>query len=94
MRKVININKGWLFSKDCSLDKKVLPLENYENIDLPHTWNATDGQDGGADYYRGTCLYFLYNVYILCRSKNTSKMWGRRCSWLFNRIKNTILYRK
>ena len=58
MRKVININKGWLFSKDCSLDKKVLPLENYENIDLPHTWNATDGQDGGADYYRGTCLYF------------------------------------
>ena len=58
MRKVININKGWLFSKECSLDKKVLPLENYENIDLPHTWNATDGQDGGADYYRGTCLYF------------------------------------
>ena len=26
-------------------------------VDLPHTWNATDGQDGGNDYYRGTCTY-------------------------------------
>ena len=24
---------------------------------LPHTWNAKDGQDGGNDYYRGTCWY-------------------------------------
>ena len=24
---------------------------------MPHTWNATDGQDGGNDYYRGTCIY-------------------------------------
>ena len=26
-------------------------------VTLPHTWNAKDGQDGGNDYYRGTCLY-------------------------------------
>lgn len=26
-------------------------------INLPHTWNALDGQDGGNDYYRGTCCY-------------------------------------
>lgn len=24
---------------------------------LPHTWNALDGQDGGADYWRGNCRY-------------------------------------
>ena len=24
---------------------------------LPHSWNATDGQDGGNDYFRGTCSY-------------------------------------
>lgn len=24
---------------------------------LPHTWNGTDGQDGGDDYYRGTGCY-------------------------------------
>jgi len=26
-------------------------------LDLPHTWNALDGQDGGNNYYRGTCIY-------------------------------------
>ena len=26
-------------------------------VDLPHTWNALDGQDGGNDYFRGTCVY-------------------------------------
>ena len=27
------------------------------SVDLPHTWNAQDGQDGGNDYWRGTCTY-------------------------------------
>ena len=26
-------------------------------VNLPHTWNALDGQDGGNDYRRGTCTY-------------------------------------
>ena len=26
-------------------------------VTVPHTWNAFDGQDGGADYYRGCCIY-------------------------------------
>jgi len=26
-------------------------------VALPHTWNAKDGQDGGDDYRRGTCVY-------------------------------------
>ena len=26
-------------------------------LNLPHTWNALDGQDGGNDYWRGTCTY-------------------------------------
>ena len=28
-----------------------------QTVDLPHTWNGTDGQDGGDDYKRGTCYY-------------------------------------
>ena len=28
-----------------------------QNVDIPHTWNAIDGQDGGNDYRRGTCTY-------------------------------------
>lgn len=30
---------------------------NTNQINLPHTWNAIDGQDGGNDYYRGSCKY-------------------------------------
>ena len=26
-------------------------------VELPHTWNARDGQDGGNDYWRGCCTY-------------------------------------
>ena len=26
-------------------------------VTLPHTWNNIDGQDGGNDYWRGTCTY-------------------------------------
>ena len=26
-------------------------------VNIPHTWNAIDGQDGGNDYRRGTCAY-------------------------------------
>ena len=47
MRNIININKSWNFIK-----------ENERNtVDLPHTWNGIDGQDGGNDYYRGICTY-------------------------------------
>ncbi len=48
MRFVENINSGWTFSKDNS---------NFENVNLPHTWNNLDGQDGGADYLRQKCYY-------------------------------------
>ena len=29
----------------------------FETVALPHTWNALDGQDGGADYWRGIGTY-------------------------------------
>ena len=31
--------------------------EAFEAVALPHTWNAFDGQDGGADYWRGIGTY-------------------------------------
>ena len=31
--------------------------EQGERVNLPHTWNGIDGQDGGNDYFRGTCCY-------------------------------------
>ncbi len=56
MRKVINFNENWLFSK--SQTTAPLSLEGeWEKLNLPHTYNGTDGQDGGNDYYRGKCFY-------------------------------------
>ena len=56
MRTIKNINENWLFVKNSSVTD-VIP-EECEKISLPHTWNAVDGQDGGNDYFRGSCVYF------------------------------------
>ena len=56
MRTIMNINKDWLFVKDMHEAPASLPATG-EHIDLPHTWNGKDGQDGGNDYFRGTCCY-------------------------------------
>ncbi len=56
MRKTIGYNQGWRFAKDVSEVPKTLP-DGWEKVNLPHTWNAEDGQDGGNDYFRGSCCY-------------------------------------
>ena len=53
MRKIINLNENWLFVKDTT----DINADNGTVLNLPHTWNAEDGFDGGNDYFRGTCLY-------------------------------------
>ena len=53
MRKIINVNENWIFIKDTT----DITRRDGETLSLPHTWNATDGQDGGNDYFRGSCLY-------------------------------------
>ena len=55
-----NINASWQFTKDAitvAEGYSVLTQGNWEALDLPHTWNGKDGQDGGNDYHRGTCYY-------------------------------------
>ncbi len=56
MRTIVNLNDGWKFWKDHSKIPAALG-EDWESVSLPHTWNAIDGQDGGNDYFRGTCCY-------------------------------------
>lgn len=54
MRSILNLNADWQFAKTA-----VIPncLPQWKTVDLPHTWNAQDGQDGGNDYWRGTAMY-------------------------------------
>ena len=51
MRNRISLNKDWLFSKETPESGQG------ESVNIPHCWNSLDGQDGGNDYYRGTCYY-------------------------------------
>ncbi len=56
MRNIVNINQNWLFSKEAA----AVPTElcaDWEAVNVPHCWNAVDGQDGGNDYWRGTAYY-------------------------------------
>ena len=56
MRNIVNFNRKWAFAKGVStVPTEICPEWNWVN--LPHSWNAIDGQDGGNDYYRGTAVY-------------------------------------
>lgn len=56
MRQTYKINDDWIFIKE-NVGMEAAMTAVGEHISLPHTWNAEDGQDGGNDYYRGTCWY-------------------------------------
>ncbi|MCR5546422.1 MAG: glycoside hydrolase family 2 protein [Lachnospiraceae bacterium] len=48
------MQKRYKFNKDWSFE---LENGNSQHIDLPHTWNNIDGQDGGDDYRRTEAKY-------------------------------------
>lgn len=48
MKRRIKLVDGWQFTG---------PKGDTSPVSLPHTWNNIDGQDGGNDYWRGTCTY-------------------------------------
>lgn len=53
----ILLNDNWLFIKNKNpLCSKELVQEG-QLVTLPHTWNATDGQGGSEQYFRGQCWY-------------------------------------
>lgn len=49
MRKILNLNSNWKFTKDLTSGK-------WENVNIPHTWNSVDGYSGN-EYYKGACWY-------------------------------------
>ncbi|MCM8710051.1 glycoside hydrolase family 2 protein [Clostridium sp. SYSU_GA19001] len=58
MRKLININNSWKFIKQDEVKaiEKNYNDENWEVVNIPHTWNAIDGANG-FNYYKGACWY-------------------------------------
>jgi beta-galactosidase len=71
MRKVININDKWKFVKQDEVQaiNNYYDDENWEAINLPHTWNAIDGANG-SDFYKGACWYRkVFTVDTLAKGK-------------------------
>lgn len=66
-----SIDSAWLFKKIGKSENEILSEvcvnckeEDYETVDIPHTWNLEDGADGwkktdedGNSYYRGNGIY-------------------------------------
>ncbi len=57
MREYVDLSGKWSFTKRKyeSLPDTIEP--EWDIVNLPHTWNAIDGTDGGNDYFRGKCIY-------------------------------------
>ena len=58
-RQTYNINSDWKFRKGTVSGAQAVDFDDsrWEDVTLPHTWNALDGQDGGNNYYRGESWY-------------------------------------
>lgn len=55
MRSIVNIDRKWAFRKNGGTPE-TFPVE-WDIVNLPHSWNNIDGQDGDNDYWRGTGVY-------------------------------------
>ena len=53
------LNEGWRFIRSDveGAQQSAFDDAKWESINLPHTWNNLDGQDGGTNYYRGPGWY-------------------------------------
>ncbi len=56
MRQIVNLNAKWAFTKMADTLPETVPT-NWDFVNLPHCWNAIDGQDGDNDYYRDKGYY-------------------------------------
>ncbi|HEY0946740.1 MAG TPA: glycoside hydrolase family 2 TIM barrel-domain containing protein [Opitutaceae bacterium] len=56
-RPELALAEEWRFQLGGEVDAREVATGAWTRISLPHTWNARDGADGGADYARGAGWY-------------------------------------
>jgi beta-galactosidase len=58
VRTIRSLDDGWQFVRaDLGREAALAGDGRWEEVTLPHTWNAEDGFSGGNDYHRGGCWY-------------------------------------
>ncbi|MFF7335040.1 glycoside hydrolase family 2 TIM barrel-domain containing protein [Streptomyces sp. NPDC008150] len=55
----LDLNSGWRFHRGDITGAQAPAYDDsaWSTLDVPHTWNAQDGADGGGNYYRGVGWY-------------------------------------
>ncbi|HUJ10369.1 MAG TPA: beta-galactosidase [Verrucomicrobiae bacterium] len=55
----MDLNSDWKFIRQDLRAAEAVAFDDsqWQAVQLPHTWNNIDGQDGGDDYYRGVGWY-------------------------------------
>jgi beta-galactosidase len=55
----VNLDESWRFIRADAAGAQEPGFDDasWESINIPHTWNNLDGQDGGTNYYRGIGWY-------------------------------------
>lgn len=72
MREIISLNQRWRFvEKNVSLEEA--RTHEGEIVNVPHTWNAFDGQDGGGDYVRAK--YWYIRAFEAPKLEKGQKLW-------------------
>lgn len=56
MSERIRLDSKWQFAYGCE-NIEDAQQSAFQEIEMPHTWNDLDGQDGGGDYRRGKGWY-------------------------------------
>lgn len=59
LRTRLDLNSGWRFHKGDVAGAEAPGFDDsgWGAVNVPHTWNAIDGADGGGNYYRGIGWY-------------------------------------
>jgi beta-galactosidase len=55
----VSLNADWRFCREDIVGAEQIVFDDvaWERVDLPHTWNNQDGQNGGGNYHRGIGWY-------------------------------------
>ncbi len=61
-RRILCLDRGWRFALGDPAGAEAPGFDDsgWAIVDLPHTWNDRDGQDGGNDYHRGVGWYRIH----------------------------------
>jgi beta-galactosidase len=61
-RQVVSLDNGWRFNLGdvAGAEEVGFPDSGWPQVNLPHTWNNLDGQDGGNNYQRTISWYRLH----------------------------------